>query len=261
MKHGRSSIYDDVFFEKHTHATVQAARIIMPFLLRLTRPKTVIDVGCAVGAWLKVFEENGAGRIRGLDGWYVDRSKLLIDSACFTPGDLAEAVTVHRADTFRPDERYDLAVCLEVAEHLPGSAAPSLITTLTTLAPFVLFSAAIPGQGGIGHVNEQWPSYWKSLFQERGFQRLDPIRRHIWRDDRIPWWYRQNIFLYTARDEIGRSEALREEERLAELDVVYIEFLTRYKTLKGVLGELPRVIKNTIRHRIDYFIGTTNGYS
>jgi SAM-dependent methyltransferase len=250
MKHESSSIYDDSFFEEHTSVILQAARIIMPFLLRLTRPKSVIDVGCALGAWLKVFEENGAERIRGLDGLYVDRSKLLIESACFTPVDITEAVTVHRAVTFRPDEQYDLAVCLEVAEHLPESSAPALVRTLTTLAPLILFSAAIPGQGGIGHVNEQWPAYWKSLFQKCGFQRLDPIRRHIWRDDRVPFWYRQNIFLYVSHDAIGESEALREEEKFAELDVTYVEFLNRYKTLKGVLGELPRVIKNSIKYRI-----------
>jgi len=250
MKHESPPVYDDAFFAEHTDVTVQAARIIVPFLLRLARPKSVIDVGCAVGAWLKVFRENGAESIRGLDGRYVDRSKLLIDPACFTPVDLAQAVTVHRAHTFRPDEGYDLAVCLEVAEHLPGSAAPGLVHTLTTLAPFVLFSAAVPGQRGVGHINEQWPSYWKSLFEEHGFRRLDPLRRHIWRDDRIPWWYRQNMFLYVSSDAMGRSEALREEEKLAELDVVYIEFLNRYKTLKGVLGELPRVIKDAIRHRM-----------
>jgi hypothetical protein len=215
----------------------------------LVRPKSVVDFGCALGAWLKVFEEHGTRTLRGLDGHYVDRSKLLIESACFTPVDLAQAVTVHRAHAFRPDERYDLAVCLEVAEHLPGSAAPGLIHTLTALAPFVLFSAAIPGQRGVGHINEQWPSYWKALFEEHGFRRLDPLRRHIWRDDRIPWWYRQNIFLYVSGEAMGRSEALREEEKLAELDVVYIEFLNRYKTLKGVLGELPRVIRNAIRRR------------
>jgi cyclopropane fatty-acyl-phospholipid synthase-like methyltransferase len=250
MKYGMSSIYDDAFFDKHSHVTVESARLIIPLLLRLIHLKSVIDIGCALGAWLKVFAENGVETIRGLDGHHVDPSKLLIESRCFTPVTLEEAVKGNLSEDIKLDERYDLAVCLEVAEHLPASSASSLIRTLTTLAPFVLFSAAIPGQRGIGHVNEQWPAYWKALFEERGFQRLDPIRRHIWRDDRIPLWYRQNIFLYASRDAMNGSEALHEEEKFAELDVMYIEFLSRYKTLKGVLGELPRVIKNSIKNRI-----------
>jgi hypothetical protein len=199
-------------------------------------------VGCGLGAWLKVFKEHGVEKVRGLDGDYIDRSTLLIDSHCFTAVDLSAPIEL--------DERYDLAICLEVAEHLPEATAPGLIRTLTTVAPLVLFSAAIPGQSGRGHINERWPSYWKTLFAENGFQRLDPIRRHIWKDNRVQSWYRQNIFVYGARDVIARSEELRAEEKLEELDVTYIEFLNRYQTVKGVLGELPRVLKEAIARRI-----------
>jgi len=235
-------LYNNVFFETITPSALQSAQVIVPLLSRLVRPNSVIDIGCGYGAWLKVFQEHGVKRVCGLDGDHVDRSKLLIDPVYFIPVDLAER--------FQLSERYDLTICLEVAEHLPQSAAARFIRSLTTVAPFVLFSAAVPGQKGTGHVNEQWPSYWKSLFAENGFRRLDPIRRHIWKDNRIEWFYRQNIFLYVSQSILMESESLQAEERLAELDVTYIDFLNRYRTLRGVLGELPRVVSDAIRRRI-----------
>src|SRR5205823_3545352 len=127
-------------------------------------------------------------RLRGLDGPSVDASHLLIDPACFTPVDLARCPEL--AETF------DLALCLEVAEHLPPRASRPLVRLLTRAAPLVLFSAAIPGQGGVGHRNEQWPDYWRARFAEFGYRRLDPVRRHVWQDPRVAGWYQQNLYLY-----------------------------------------------------------------
>jgi hypothetical protein len=92
--------------------------------------------------------------------------------------------------------RFDLAVCLEVAEHLPASSAEAFVKFLTGLAPVVLFSAAIPGQGGTNHINEQFLSYWVKLFSQSGYHPLDVIRPIIWNDERVPFWYRQNIILF-----------------------------------------------------------------
>ena len=227
MNNTNSSVYDDGFYQRHTQNTVKSARIIVPILLKLINSKSVIDIGCGLGAWLKVFSEYGITTVRGLDGYHIDTNKLLMNSAYFTPVDLTAPLNL--------EERYDLVVCLEVAEHLPEATAPTLIRTLTNLAPFVLFSAAIPGQGGREHINEQWPSYWKALFIENAFQRLDPIRRHIWQDNRVQSWYQQNIFLFGAREVIARSECLKEEEKLSELDLIYIDSLHRHKTFRGVV--------------------------
>jgi SAM-dependent methyltransferase len=245
------TLYDDAFFARHTDATLQSARIIVPLVLRRVSPNSVVDVGCALGAWLRVFAEHGVQVIQGLDGNYVDTSKLLIKTANFTPVDLTEVIEGDLGPVVeKANGRYDLAVCLEVGEHLPQSSASDLVRTLTTLAPVVLFSAAVPGQGGIGHINEQWPSYWKSRFEKHGFQRLDPIRRHIWKNQRVHWWYRQNIFLFAARELVDQSESLGEEEKLGGFDVFYIHCLNRFRTLKGGLREIPRVTTNAFRNRI-----------
>jgi SAM-dependent methyltransferase len=242
-------LYNNEFFARHTDATLQSARIIVPLVLRKVRPKSVVDVGCALGAWLRVFAEHGVQVIQGLDGYYVDNSKLLIKATDFTPVDLTKVIKTDLGPvTEKANGRYDLAVCLEVGEHLPESSASDLVRALTTLAPVVLFSAAVPGQGGIGHINEQWPSYWKSRFEQHGFQRLDPIRRHIWKNEHVHWWYRQNIFLFAARELIEQSEPLGEEEKLARVDVVYIHCLNRFRTLRGRLREIPRVLTNAIKN-------------
>ena len=238
-----SVLYDEAFFSRHSDATLQSARIIVPHVLRKVRPRRVVDVGCALGAWLKVFAEHGAQVVHGLDGHYVDSSKLLIGKANFMPVDLVEMTQGDLSPVMeKADGGYDLAVCLEVAEHLPESSASDLVRTLTTLAPIVLFSAAVPGQGGVGHINEQWPSYWKSRFEEQGFQRFDPIRPRIWNNQRVHWWYRQNIFLFAAREQIERSESLREQERLPQIDVLYIHCFNRYRRLKSGLAEISKAL-------------------
>src|SRR5262249_12923454 len=73
------------------------------------------------------------------------------------------------------------------------------VALLTGLGPVVAFSAAIPGQGGTGHLNEQWPGYWSARFARSGYRAFDVIRPQIWMDDRIAWWFRQNIVLYVAQ--------------------------------------------------------------
>jgi len=240
------SVYDEGFFAKVTKQGVDSARIIVPLLLKLVHSTSVVDVGCGTGAWLKVFQENGVKKICGLDGSDVDQAKLQIDPTSFIKANLAHPIDI--------SERYDLVICLEVAEHLPPSQAPHLTHTLASLAPLILFSAAIPGQGGTNHINEQWPHYWKKLFAENGFKRLDPIRRHIWNDNRIPSWYRRNIFLYAAAEAIDRSEALKEEERLAELDIIYIEFLKSHNTLRGVLKSMPKLFCDAVERRINNYV-------
>jgi hypothetical protein len=243
---GRNSkIYDDTSVEVDTQGSLESARVIVPIVAALLHPKSVIDFGCGRGAWLKAFQENGVGVIQGLDAPWVDQSKLLIDSTCFRSVDLCQPCDLHG--------KWDLAVCLEVAEHLPQKASLPIVQALTSAAQIVLFSAAIPGQPGRGHINEQWPAYWRELFERQGFRRLDPIRRHVWQDSRINWWYRQNIVLYASEAAIAKSEALRVEEELAATmqdEWIHVGILTRYTGLRRFLRELPRVTWQAIERRI-----------
>lgn len=164
-----------------------ASREVVPIVMELTRPQSVVDVGCGLGTWLAVFGEAGVPDVVGVDGDYLDRSLLCIAEDQFITADLTKP--------FRLDRRFDLVVSLEVAEHLPEAAADVFVQTLVSLSDTILFSAAVPGQGGQNHLNEQWPAYWQEKFAQYGYEFHDVIRKKIWDNERVDWWYRQNTFL------------------------------------------------------------------
>lgn len=223
-----ATIYDDKFFNRRARRTLEAAQVIIPIVLDFVSPQSVIDVGCGQGVWLKVFQEHGIASVHGVDGTYVNQSQLLISQTAFRAVDLDRP--------FKIEGRYDLALCLEVAEHLPAATDEYLIRTLTSIAPLVLFSAAIPGQGGVGHINEQWPRYWKKLFAQFDYQRFDFIRPRIWQESRVAYWYRQNVFLFASNKAIANSEVLgREAQRVAnpELECINGKILEQLLKLAG----------------------------
>jgi SAM-dependent methyltransferase len=180
--------YSDRFFQATTKGSLLAARTILPRLWRLREFDAVVDVGCGVGAWLIVARELGATTVHGLDGAYVPEDQRLVEPAEFTAVDLGVTVDCRR--------RFDLCLCLEVAEHLHPLRGVGLVQDLTRLSSVIAFSAAIPYQGGDGHVNEMWPEYWASLFAAHGFRAWDGLRDEIWNCRDVPWWYRQNMLLF-----------------------------------------------------------------
>ena len=80
------------------------------------------------------------------------------------------------------------------------SASEGLVRDLCALADTVLFAAAIPFQGGAGHINERWQSWWAQKFSENGYDPFDVLRRDIWGRRDIAWWYKQNTILYVKRN-------------------------------------------------------------
>jgi SAM-dependent methyltransferase len=189
------SLYDSQFFDSVRRSSSPSADVTVPLVMTVLKPRSVVDVGCGEGAWLHVFLREGVQRVLGIDGEYVDRDRLLIPSECFLARDLSQP--------FALKERFDMAVSLEVGEHLPEVSARSFVSSLASCAPVVLFAAAIPGQRGTCHINEQWPQYWAALFSNHGFDCFDVFRKRIWNDERIQWWYRQNMLVYALR---GTSE-------------------------------------------------------
>ena len=237
--------YDNRFFDVIDRASLSSAQIIVPLVQALVPTRTVVDIGCGRGAWLRTFREYGSDVIAGYDGNYVDRSTLLIPQEAFTPMDLSGPLTL--SGTF------DLAVCLEVAEHLPQRRAEDLVKLLCRLAPAILFSAAIPGQGGTHHINEQWPHYWERYFNDLGFVKLDPIRGVVFANPGVATHYKQNTFLYVNRAQVERDERLAREWRLHQTQEVTIVALNRIVPLlsvSGLLAELGRTVARSVRNRL-----------
>lgn len=189
-----------------------SAEVIAPLIIDLCSPTSVIDVGCGLGMWLAVFRRLGVEDVVGVDA-EVDRSQLEIPPDRFRSHDLNSPLELERS--------FDLAVCLEVAEHLTPEAGPGLVRSLTRLTDTVLFSAAVPHQGGVGHLNEQWPDYWAALFQEHGFVPCDAIRPQVWNDDRVAFWYAQNTLLYVERSVLERHNRLLDGSRVGPLSIVH----------------------------------------
>ncbi|WP_348810491.1 class I SAM-dependent methyltransferase [Flavobacterium maritimum] len=180
-----------------THNT-RAAFEILPFVFNLINPKSIIDIGCGNGSWLKAATELGVAGIQGVDGVKVDGNQLNIPESNFLQHDLTKQLWLNK--------KFDLAISLEVAEHLPESAASNIIDALTTHSDCILFSAAVPGQGGQYHVNEQWPEYWHQKFKSKGYLAYDVLRNSFWNNENIFWWYRQNIILYAKKGVFNDNE-------------------------------------------------------
>ncbi|MGC8624896.1 MAG: methyltransferase domain-containing protein, partial [Phycisphaerae bacterium] len=210
----RNDIYDTGFFDSHTRRSLLSARTILPPVFEILRPKTVVDIGCGEGTWLRAATELGASEILGIDGNYVDRSRLLIAPQDFVSGDLEtnRVAAILGAASRIP---FDLVMCLEVAEHLSYSRAESFVEDLTRLGEVILFSAAIPYQYGTNHINEQWPEFWALLFRAQGFLCFDWLRHRFWTHPDVDWWYAQNVLMF-ARAKSSAAAMLPSESLVTQ---------------------------------------------
>lgn len=187
----REPIYNDLHGEQLEQEEARnrvSARTILPLLFERYRPRSVLDVGCGLGTWLSVARELGVEEIAGLEGSWLDPQRSRVPASCITTADLEKPFNLRR--------RFDLAMTLEVAEHLSDKAADTFVESLTRHADVVLFSAAIPFQGGHHHVNERFPEYWRRLFALRGYAVFDFIRPEIWEQRDVLLWLRQNLLVF-----------------------------------------------------------------
>jgi 2-polyprenyl-3-methyl-5-hydroxy-6-metoxy-1,4-benzoquinol methylase len=243
--------YGKGFYEGRDDRTRGSAEAVVSILLELAEFHSAIDVGCGVGTWLSVLRKRGVADVLGIEGRWVAESPLEIPIENMKFLDLAIMdVPVTR--------RFDLALSLEVAEHLPESRAVGFVQTLTRLAPVVLFSAAIPHQGGRGHRNEQWPSYWANLFRRYDYVAVDAIRRRVWNDRNVIAWYAQNVLLFVSSTHLAKEPRLAAERERTTDDQLAIVHPTLYErnsdprsvTLREALSILPFATRRALRRRL-----------
>jgi SAM-dependent methyltransferase len=191
-----------------------------------------------------------------VDGEYVDRSLLQIPEARFVAYDLTKEIDLKRS--------FDLVVSLEVGEHLPAAAADVFVDSLVRHGPVVLFSAAVPcrGRTGTGHINEQWPAYWAERFEKRGYVAIDCLRKLVWNDQKIEWFYRQNVILYVKREYlISQPRLMAENERHGgvPMALVHPEFFQQVLEpqigLRDIAKSLPGAVKKSIVFRKNQIFG------
>jgi SAM-dependent methyltransferase len=198
----RDAVYDADYYRKDTDLlTAAGAKVIADSTLADLKPSTVVDVGCGTGALLEVFRNRGC-QVFGLEyaesALEVCRERML-DVQKF---DLEKESLAH-------DRRFDVAVSMEVAEHLAEASADHYVALLTSLSNSIVFTAATPGQQGIEHVNEQPPSYWISKFRGRGFDHDETISnrwKSAWEaSGSMAFYYHQNLMVFRRRQGTDRE--------------------------------------------------------
>jgi SAM-dependent methyltransferase len=231
--------YDDAFYSTFRDKSRLSAAIVVPIVNQIVRPASVLDVGCGMGGWLSAWAEQGVTDVLGLDGPHVDAAVVETGQATFQAVDLRIPFSLGR--------KFDLVQSLEVAEHLDETFADQFVRSLTRHGDTVLFSAAIPGQGGFHHVNEQWPSYWIDRFANEGYRVFDVLRPAIWANAHVEFWYRQNILLFSRVLDLPTTNTC--------VDLVHPELWQQRRepapaSLRQLLAALPGAVAAAGRWRL-----------
>jgi SAM-dependent methyltransferase len=226
--------YDRAFQTMAATVSVLAASRIISIMRTLLPVRSVVDIGCARGTWLRQWQARTVDDVVGIDGDYVDRSQLEIDPRCFVVADLAAPFSLGR--------RFDLAQSLEVAEHLPPARAGTFVADIVAHSSTVLFSAANPGQGGENHLNEQSCDYWRRLFLNHDYVAIDCLRPLLAREKHIPAWYRYNIMLYVRRDNLEQIAPFARQFQVGDDERIHDAAPVPYRLRKLITRLLPRSI-------------------
>ncbi len=210
-----SKQYTQDFFTNLESRSYSSAKEVLLVLNKFIQPKSIIDVGCGTGMWLKVWDEQfNVKDYLGIEGPYLNPEMVKIPLTKIIFKDLKSKIVL--------DRKFDLAMSLEVGEHLPHEHAEDFIKMLTDFSDVILFSAALPQQEGTYHINEQFPEYWANHFQKFNFIPVDCIRPEIWNNSKIEYWYQQNCLLFVSKKVIDNYQLLSEISKFTKPD-----YLTR----------------------------------
>ena len=242
--------YSEKFYAGIGPGSRSSAQVVLPIVFELLQPRRVCDIGCGAGTWLAVCRELGAEQILGVDGKWVTSNTLQIPLESFQAADLCEPLQLPNA--------YDLVISVEAAEHLPEARAESFVADLVRLGKAVLFSGAVPRQGGDRHINEQWQDYCAHLFAKHGYATIDCVRPAVWSDSKVDYWYAQNVLLYVAKDLLESNAGLRrahDRTNLDQLSVVHPQLFamrsrrSKFKQWAAPYADKAKLLRDRLRGR------------
>ena len=217
-----------------------AAGVIVPLVMQRVRPQSVLDLGAGVGSFLRAFIEHNVTDVAGIDLCLFEPELFVVDPTLISRGDLKDPVHQGR--------RYDLAMSLEVGAYLADHDV--LVDSLVRHAPVVVFSAALPSQDLLHQHHGAFPSSWAARFAARDYVVVDAFRPALWTDDRLPFWFRQNLLLFVHRPHLEANPGLGEpSSESAPLDIVHPELYRMLAgtdadaSLKLALARIPRIAR------------------
>lgn len=182
--------YESSFYRAVADRAEAAAELVVEIIRRYFSVRTLSDVGCGSGTWIRPFLNQGALHVEAFDlpaAWDSAKNSLRDDPRVrFTAVDFESGAPAL--------EKSDLVLCLEVLEHLSSDSAMRVLDALTANSDLIVFSAAQPGQGGTHHINERPLTYWLQRFEAAGFAAFDIFRPELIRRTDVPRYYSLNLF-------------------------------------------------------------------
>ena len=233
--------YGQDFYSSQIYGSLQSAQVYLYHLFSIWGvPESVADLGCGRGAWLATCRDLGVKRVVGFDGEWNSQKDMLDPSIEFYPTNLEKAISL--------TDPFDLAISLEVAEHLQPASSDTFVESLCRLSGAVLFGAAFLGQPGVNHINTRFHSFWAGKFFDRGYLLFDLFRPTFWNDTRVEPCYRQNTFLYVTPGHslyqalVNSGYACDREGRFIDCvhPAVYLGLLNEFQRLQQSGGVGPQ---------------------
>lgn len=230
--------YDDIFFTYIDEQAERSAPMVVSLLTELLPISSVLDVGSGCGIWLRAWQRAGVGDFIGIDGDYVEETRLVIPPERFIRHDLSAPFNLNR--------RFDLVQSLEVGEHIAESSADAFVSSIAAHGDLILFSAAVPGQGGEFHVNEQPHSYWRDKFAAHGYRTFDWLRPRIRRYSRISPWYRYNALLFARGSALATAPAELLQTEIPHDQPVAMSAPLSWRLRNRIIAHLPQPVAHRL---------------
>lgn len=194
-------LYSDEFYKINAKESFESAKKIINILIKYYAPKSVLDIGCGVGTWLKAWKEASATKVLGIDTNEMPENALYIPRKNIKVFDF-------EVDKLDIEDKFDLAMSLECFEHITKKHEDNAFNTLVNSADIILFSAGIPFQVGTNHINCHKLAYWVDKFKQKGYKCYDIIRPECIKQSlNVGSWYMQNILVFAKNDKASIIEA------------------------------------------------------
>lgn len=219
------NMYNASYYKKHETGSYKSAIQILEYINSFIKFNSVIDFGCGMGTWCKALYNLNIKDFLGIDKHQYDPTYMLIPTEKYMQFDLCKSLEL--------DRKVDMAISVEVAEHINPKYSDIFIKNICSCSEIVLFSAAVPHQGGTGHINEQPCTYWEMIFNKYGYKAIDCIRPYFWNNEQIEIWYRNNCILYLEQHTYEKI-CSHIPQNVYPLNIIHPSMLNRILKKKGV---------------------------